>query len=79
MVRRPIQIDELDKFSVEENDYSLYWNDKRVKLESRLTLTTAQKWVAILVAVATISMGVTDFWRFACDAGWWSLSCPLHP
>ena len=79
MARRTISQHELDNFKIDENDNSLYWNDKRVKLERRLTLSGFQKLAALAIATATLSMGATDLWRFACDAGWWSLSCPIQP
>lgn len=76
MTRKTVSLEELDNLEVDEDDI-LYWKGRRLKTHSVLDLTTAQATIAIIAAASAFSMAATDLWRFACDAGWWALSCPL--
>lgn len=49
---------DLDKFSIDESDNTLYWDGKKVEVKKRLSLTKVEKIVAALVSIAIIVGGL---------------------
>lgn len=60
---RPIGWDGLGQLGKDDDD-RLYWDGRPVQMASRLRLTKAQAFFAVLAALATLSMAVFDAIRF---------------
>jgi len=63
---RGLGIDELGGLGIDAKGI-LYWHGKRVEIRKRLTLSVWQRIGAAAVVAATVSMGVTDLFRFLWD------------
>lgn len=67
MGKRTITLEQLDGFQVDD-DGRLYWQDKAVVLEQKLTLNTYERVIAFVAAIGALLAGVHPF---GVTLGWW--------
>jgi hypothetical protein len=57
--RKTIALDELDRLSIDATNGDLYWDDRKIATQSKVSLRTAE---FVLAAVASLSTLVAASW-----------------
>ena len=61
MARRPITMDEMDLFEVDDSDGRLFWRGKTVVVENRVSLRPLELGLAFVGALGALLSGLHPF------------------
>lgn len=74
---RKMTIGETGLLGIRDSDGQLFWNGKEIQTRRKVTLRGFELFLAVVVAVATLTGTVVSSWEWLCQLSWiGDQSCP---